>query len=63
MSKKITLFIYGLTSVVVSVVFVYLLRTGGILEPYELNLLDSFFWQRKEQPVSEDIVLVTITGR
>ena len=61
MNKKITLFVYGLITVIISVTSVYLLRSEGILEPYELRLLDSFFLKREEQTVSEDIVLVTIT--
>ncbi len=61
MNQRITLFFSGLLTVVISVFCIYLLRSQGIIESYELELLDWFFLQRQEQPVSEEIVLVTIT--
>ena len=48
-------------SLVVSVLFVCLLRFWGFLEPYELKLLDGFFLSSRSQPIDEEIVLVTIT--
>ena len=61
MSQRITLFSSAFFSLAISIALIYFLRSEGILEPYELNLLDRFFIERQEQSVSEEIVLVTIT--
>lgn len=59
--KKHFLSLSGVIIVTLSTLIVSLLGWGVIIEPFELKALDWFFLQRPPHPVSEEIVLVSIT--
>ena len=61
MNHRISLLFSALFSLAISLVLVYVFRSEGLLEPYELKLLDSFWLERQESTVSKEITLVTIS--
>ena len=61
MNQRISLLFSAFFSLAISLILVYVLRSEGLLEPYELKLFDSFVLASQEQSVSEEITLVTIS--